>query len=112
MNAEKFDKIVEARANERAQEKIATFKSEITKALTGLVGGHGYSFLGAPYHEEAITALLSVNSTNEWPSVIWDTERKAVTSELLATMNEFQKALMAADKLPSLGDAKPSEVLK
>jgi len=98
----KFDEIVAARANERVQQKISTFKLAIKKALAELVDEsfHSYNLnesLPGSYRG-FLNAMLSNNIKIGWPSTLWDVEKEKVASELLAIMDEMQKAMLAADR--------------
>ena len=100
MNAQGFQKIIEARANERVQEKIRTFK----KGVAGLLN----AFSGQCYNDEKTTltpdrrAIVSIMASEDhskgWPKTIWENERDIVEKELLSIMDEMQKALLAADR--------------
>ena len=103
MKAETFDKIVEARANERVQEKVAKFKMECLFALEHLLGGKkwsGYNIDTTYLNNMRLpfSLLASENHRSGWPKILWETERNAVREELLGIMDEMQKALLAADK--------------
>ena len=102
MKLVKFDKIVAARANERVQQKIFAFKKAIKTACGDLVG---YPFNSYDLNESlpdsyrgVLSAMLSNNIKIGWPSTLWDLEKKKVASELLAIMDEMQKAMLAADR--------------
>ena len=115
MNAQKFDEIVEARANERVQAKIKKFKADCCKAFGELIGdGYTSHSYHNPFREEARVAfgvLASDNHAQGWPSSLWEKERQTVSEELLRIMDEMQKALLAASKSED-GENKPVEEKK
>lgn len=102
MKSEMFDGIVKARANERVQKKIRKFKQDVGKALSEM--GKGYSRVRPEENcgteeAKAILAIMGSDNPNSgWPNTLWERERTAVEKELLAIMDEMQKALLAADK--------------
>ena len=102
MKAERFDQIVEARTNERAQQKIDKFKKAVRDALGELgIWVSGYQMDDCLSQKEPLkifAVLASSNPTVGWPKEIWDRERTEVVKALLATFDEFQKALIAADR--------------
>ena len=102
MKAERFDQIVEARTNERAQQKIDKFKKAVRDALGELgVYVNRYSLDGDLTRGEPLKifgVLASGKPGAGWPKEIWDRERTEVVKALLATFDEFQKALIAADR--------------
>lgn len=112
MNPSKFDAIVTARAHERVQAKIEKFRKQVSEAINGLrlntPTGYYHGFLphdikgdlknvldnvaSGMYFEPGETKPLKVAT---WPRSLWDAEEAAVQRELLATMDEMQKALCA-----------------
>uniref|UniRef100_A0A6M3IS40 Uncharacterized protein n=1 Tax=viral metagenome TaxID=1070528 RepID=A0A6M3IS40_9ZZZZ len=96
MKAVKFDEIVKARANKRVQDKVVQFKRDITAALGKLTGGNyiGYATFGQKYWEH----LAKNGWATGWPPELWENEEKKVENELLAIMDEMQKALLDADR--------------
>jgi len=114
MKAEMFDKIVEASANERVQRKISAFKDAVDRAYRTLMVCPPYSSIfdaSADVYPEAkkvIGILVSGDTRRGWPSRLWEREREAVSKELLATMDEMQKALLAAEKAEP-GENRPEE---
>jgi hypothetical protein len=102
MKAKNFDEIVTARADERAQNKINVFKKEIRAACINLLGGKYVSNYSALHEEETVRkVLLKIASGTPvaWPREIWEIEENLVREELLNTMDEMQKALIAASRL-------------
>lgn len=113
MNASRFDKIIENRAQERVSKKIDTFRADVGLALSKL---HP-SFKGTYYHgvqPHDISKDLAVVLGNiasgmyyqpgpfplkpcAWPVILWTDEQALVEKELLATMDEMQKALCAPE---------------
>ena len=98
----KFDEIVAARANERVQKKIFEFKTDIKKACGELVNntfqGYNLSERLPDIYREVLNVMVSDNIRIGWPSTLWDVEKEKVASELLAIMDEMQKAMLAADR--------------
>ena len=93
--------IVKARANQRAQQKIENFKSSIRGHFQQLGISLYTSDNGIQGGIDAIKIygfLSGFDGYPGWPRVIWDNEEELVRKELLATMDEFQKALLAAEK--------------
>ena len=110
MKAEKFDQIVEARANERVQKKIAHFQQAVISAARGLTDCRGIPQYGQMLarNKEVVALMVSGNFHKGWPKLLWENEREVVHKELLATMDEFQKALLAAEKAEP-GENRPQE---
>lgn len=103
MKAERFDAIVKARAKARVDKKIAMFKTAVFDATRVLVLGNspGGVLQGTALQKWArapIEVLASNNVFEGWPVRLWKDEEKLVEKELLATMDEMSKALLAADK--------------
>ena len=100
MNAQGFQKIVEARANERVQEKIRTFKKGVADILNAFSGRcYCDENNSLTSHRRAIVAIMaSEDHSKGWPKSLWENERTAVEKELLSIMDEMQKALLAADR--------------
>jgi hypothetical protein len=101
MKAKNFDEIVTARANERAQDKINVFKKKIREACASLLE---MSLLGwddlPPLARKALSQMIKTrNEPLCWPREIWEIEENLVREELLNTMDEMQKALIAASRL-------------
>ena len=116
MTGKDFAKIVTNRANRRVQENIKRFRSEIAKTFQNLTGT-GYLYKSGSKEESLANwqILLAIiengeidNLKNEWPAYLWRREEKKVQDELLSTMDEMQKALLASPK-PQAGDCTPAE---
>ena len=110
MNSHKFDQIVEARANQRVQKNIEDFRRQVSEALTKTLGiRSGYGVHGAkafgPDARKVMALLSGSDTTKGWPSALWEKERGAVSGELLATMDEMQKAFIAAGQSPGEDDS-------
>jgi hypothetical protein len=94
-----FDELVNARANERVQKKVALFRKSILRAIEDL----GPQFHD-PYKKElpplGTEALMRVaeDEREGWPPCLWEDERKVVSAELLATMDAMQQAIIAASR--------------
>lgn len=111
MTANKFNDIVEKRANQRVNQKIENFKHAVGKAISELLD---YKNLSLVYHVDKKDVQNIFKNLSEkklqtgWPSILWDREREAVSKELLSIMDEMQKALLAPE--PSAYDNKPMEI--
>lgn len=127
MNASKFDTIVRNRANERVQARVAEFRTAVNAALRKLHrsfgGGYYDGFIPNKIPEDVQTVLNNVavgmyfqmpvgevSNANpmkpcEWPRILWEDEMGEVEKQLLATMDEMQKALCAPER--SAEDAPP-----
>ena len=93
MTGDQFQKIVTARADERVQKRIADFKRAVLNAVDNLLSLYSYR-----YNEDrkAIYQIMaSADDKKGWPAKLWELEEKKVTEELLATMDELQKAFLA-----------------
>jgi hypothetical protein len=114
MKAEKFDDLVKARAHERVEAKIDKFYQGLAAALVDFVGPMDWQIRDYnPHHAAAASARRSCQSKlgaellcmatvekdkRVWPRALFEHEERLVRNELLATMNEFQQALIAAGK--------------
>ncbi len=88
-----FDKIVEARANERVQNRIYAFTQEAFAAALKLCDG------GVEQgRREVLAVAAQPYAERTWPQSLWTKERATVRKELLATMDEMQRAIVAAEK--------------
>jgi len=108
MTKSKFDQIVENRANERVQNKIAKCRKAIFTALNDVLTvnfGSSESRTWPYDHQKILSILASPDTSQGWPQKIWEHETQLVTKELLATMDEMQAALIASK--PSLYDFQP-----
>lgn len=108
MKVQKFDEIIKVRANQRVQIKINNFRSTINLALQTLLGYNQRSVQYPSVKEKAvIAAVLSIVNPNDkpedWPSMIWENEEKAVQAELLNIMDEMQKALQSVEMMKEKG---------
>lgn len=94
-----FDELVNARANERVQKKIDLFRDRIYKAIEGL-GPRFYRYHRYEVNPLGTEALMRVaeDEREGWPPCLWEDERKAVSAELLATMDAMQQAMVAASR--------------
>ena len=102
MKEKTFDEIVKARANERTQAKIKAFKEAVKKSCFELTGktwlGYDQNKVLVPDFRAVLSILSSENHTTGWPSSLWEKEEDHVREELLKTMDEMQRALLAASK--------------
>lgn len=123
MNPSKFDTIVHNRAHERVNQKIIAFRAAVIKAIRELDptiytqfspsnsrdSSHGW---WPSECKKGDLGLILLNVSKgltfdekqpsqtdyprlKWPKSLFDREAEAVTKELLATMDEMQKALCA-----------------
>lgn len=122
MNASRFDSVVENRAIERVTLRVAAFRAEVIAAITKLDPSqypqfspsynkhdHGWWPGKLPNQELAVilgnvAKGLTFDEKKEgqtefprlkWPRSLFEREREAVQKELLATMDEMQRALIA-----------------
>jgi len=103
MKEKTFDEIVKARANERVQAKLKAFKEVVKTACGQLLGdtywrGYEQRITLIPNFREVLTLLASEDHTKDWPTSLWEKEEDAVREELLKTMDEMQRAFLAASK--------------
>lgn len=128
MTADKFDKIVEARAREIVNGKIKIFRDAINKALEGLLKDTGITWYIASQvvgaHElipskqamEILSTLSDyqwrddtadtwktikgspVRYATKWPRELLQTAQKKVSDELLQTLDSVARAILAADR--------------
>lgn len=131
MNASRFDSIVRNRAHERATKRIEEFRKDIGAALAKLHPSFRATYYNGtlPRDIKGGLALVVADVASgmyfqpgeasrdnplkpcEWLRVLWTDEQALVEKELLATMDEMQKALCApepSDDSPQ--PAKESEV--
>lgn len=108
MTPNRFNEIVKNRASARVQEKIKIFESKMAAAFRELhpclAPNHGNRWFGgkASLHVKALLRhMLGVTKDKDnsvavgYPLPLWEDEEKAVETELLATMDEMAKALIA-----------------
>jgi hypothetical protein len=102
MKAATFDEIVRKRANERVQIKLNAFREAIMSSCKVLIGDRcGYQGSQAkhkswhPDYCRLLKILASDDNQGGWPATIWAEEFESVSKELLAIMDEMQKALLA-----------------
>ena len=134
MNKSKFDTIVANRAHERVVAKLEAFRMAIATAFRNL--GSDYSsdyYHGFDYklrNNEGVKTLLHNVSQGlyfehdekgsdlkidgklvklKWPRELWKREEEAVQKELLATMDEMQRALVAPSPSSDLHSPAPQE---
>ncbi len=102
MDATKFEAIVTARADERVQQRIAAFKRACWVAALNLrVEPVRPLSIPNPFSDKdrAFFALLAEDShQRSWPGKLWRDEEAAVREEILATLDELQRAFLAADR--------------
>ena len=119
MTSDKFNQIVKNRADERVKEKVITFEREVAAAFAklhpSLAANHCRRWAGDKAGKRVASVFnhlldRTVAGTGQtadgrpsgYPLALWQDEEEAVTKELLATLDEMQKALMApVDPEPS-----------
>lgn len=121
MTSDKFNQIVKNRAKERVKEKISTFEREVAAAFKKLHprlatnhcgrwnGGNASKLVASVFNHLLDRTVAGTGQTADgrpsgYPGVLWEEEEEAVTKELLATLDEMQKALLAP------GDSEPAPV--
>lgn len=98
MNAFKFDELVKARANERVQERIKKFREDIINAVKTLRPEFKHHSLTV--RSDMVKGLFACLPENTgWPAEIWRDEEECVSKELLATLDEMQKAFISIGKI-------------
>lgn len=113
MTGSKFDAIVKARANERVQARIQQFRKDVREAVKKLspallsdyakplhVGAEEKVFKGGDLDNNRTVVAYLTGRADVLPAVLWRKEEEAVSKELLATMDEMQKALIAPASRP------------
>lgn len=112
MTSDKFNQIVKNRANERVKEKITVFEREVAAAFAKLhpslasnhctrwAGGKAGKLVASVFNHLLDRTVAGTGKTADgkpsgYPAALWQDEEEAVTKELLATLDEMQKALMA-----------------
>jgi hypothetical protein len=116
MNQSRFDVIVKNRAQQRVSERIERFRYKLAEAfkelgpefqpgyyngwlphdikddvrlvLSNVANGGYFDPLDKPQGSQTLAQVV-------WPKCMWDNEESAVEKELLATMDEMQRALIA-----------------
>lgn len=125
MNASRFDQIVKNRAQQRVEARIEKFRAKMAEAFRELGRGfepqhrHGFHPYNIPDHVQTVLSNIQVggylhtekDATGNylpvrWPKLLWETEEKAIEEELLKTMDEMQKALVAPS--PGNSDTQPA----
>lgn len=108
MNADRFNQIIENRAQERVKKRVADFEKKIGDAFRELhasVAPNHYSRWSGGDRGRNVGAIFRFLIGGEnaegdpfgYPKALWDEERAQVEKELLATMDEMQKALIAPE---------------
>ena len=112
MKSAKFDAIVEARANERVQAAIRTFRASLTSAFIALgLDERGYGQNIGP-RTKAVLLLLAEGKRADWPNYLWERERMKVAEELLALLSPMEQALRSLDRVPQDDDVTPGDAAK
>jgi len=117
MNKSKLDRIIQNRAQQRVAAKVAEFQDAIGEAFKKLHPSLAPTYYSGwlpdkiPADVKTILAGLSVGGVVHprpdanssygpqvtWPRILWDTEEAEVEKQLMATLDEMQKALCAED---------------
>jgi len=119
----KFDTIVKERANQRAQARLDAFQKAVIAAartLTGANGGYPSQMFDDGdannsrnaiklFNRSLLEAMLTKPGERRWPARFWREEEELVTKELLSTMDEMQRALIAAKAPRDADEAQPRE---
>jgi hypothetical protein len=108
MTSNRFNEIVKNRANERVQEKVKIFESKIAAAFRELHpclnpnnGNKWFGGTSTPYVKSILRNIMGVPKDKDksvsvgYPLRLWEDEESAVEKEMLATMDEMAKALLA-----------------
>lgn len=104
MTTETLEEQIKRRADNRAQQKISRFKQDILNACQRLTEDRGsytvntYTRCMPERFRELLAVVASGNAQQGWPAWLWEEERHRVTAEVMATMNELQKVLLAPDE--------------
>ena len=101
----KFDEIVKARAAQRIHERAKKFRMALAKAFDELhpefrVDSDGAALRPPTEDDKGQWAnqrrwALTFLTENKLPPRVWTEEEEKVSAELLATMDEMQKAFLA-----------------
>jgi len=101
----KFDEIVETRAQERVDSRVREFKNAVWKAFCTLCGYNprmydSYRDVGRSRFQnedlrEVLTILLSDDTKKGWPKKFWDEERSSISTAILASLDDLQRAMLA-----------------
>jgi hypothetical protein len=106
MNAQRFDDIVTNRAKQRVKDKVAHFERQLAKLFKELhpcLATNTYNrwtSVEAQHHVCAVIRHILGSKESKgkpvgYPEILWEDEEKAVRAELLATLDEMSKALLA-----------------
>ena len=112
MKATMIDELVTARENERVQNKIIEVRQGVFAAIDRMGYGKSNDTPYKPnnptdYGKSILTCIIE--RADKWPKEMWEKERAEVSAELLKTMDEMQKALLATSKEPNPNDVIPNE---
>jgi hypothetical protein len=121
MTPNRFNEIVKNRAQQRVKQKVAKFEAAVAKAFEelhpSLKTNNGYKWFGGEAAKRATAVMRHLLSVKEdpakpkgYPPCLWTDEENKVQEELLATMDEMAKALLAepdTEPQPIAQDAPP-----
>ena len=113
MTGIKFDALVTARAGERVDAKIMAFKDACWSAAKKLTGREAYTtgdYRANAMARKVFTIIAGESHNKNWPLELWSEEEEKVRKELLAVMDEMQKAFVALDN-PVKGENEQEEAL-
>lgn len=94
-----FEAAVTARAKERVQKRITTFKQEYRRAFSKLFDRRGdiyhrdgtctpCSMPSKKAQEQVANIMASCGMTTNWPTELWTAEEETVRGELFAAMDK------------------------
>lgn len=122
MNQSRFDQVIKNRAQQRVDQRIEKFRLSVAEAFKelfrGTKSGPDFYYNGwIPWNANKDVVIVAGNVATGmyyqlpangksascenpapkcvWPRCLWETEEASVEKELLATMDEMQKALLA-----------------
>jgi hypothetical protein len=105
MTPNRFNEIVKNRANQRVKQKIAKFEAAVAQAfkdlhpcLTSNDGNKWFGGSATEHVKPVLRHLIGVRRPDKptgYPACLWADEEDKVQQELLATMDEMSRALLA-----------------
>ncbi len=126
MTPNRFNEIVKNRAQQRVKQKVAKFEATVAQAFRELhpclATNYGQTWSGgdASKHVKPVMRHLlglrgDAKKPSGYPQQLWSDEENKVQEELLATMDEMAKALLASpdtEPQPIAVDAPPGTTLE
>lgn len=114
MNQSKFEELMKNRAHQNVQTKLRRFRDTMKKAFKDLTGEDGICSNSNCKAREVNYSILKMaldeqdfHPSNKWPRWLWEDEEEKVTAEVLSTMDEMQKMLIAPE--PKDTDCQPAD---